>query len=112
MTVICLVLGAAVLTRPEQPDRDIPLEVVSTAQSFPVCLARDGTLVVPLEWDYVSWTPRAAEFLKTLKSGNFGDRKVTGYHIVITGAASNKAKDELTVNGFRLTEKALPGPLQ
>jgi hypothetical protein len=92
--------------------RDNPLEVVSTAQNFPVCLARDGTLVVALEWDYASWTERTAGFLKTLKAGNFGDRKPTAYHIVITGAASTKVKDELTVNGFRLTEKALPGPLQ
>jgi hypothetical protein len=92
--------------------RETPLAVISTSHSLPVCLANDGTVVVPLEWDYASWTQRAAEFVRTVKAGDFGDRKVTGHRFVLSGVASPLAKQQLEAQGIALTEKALPGPLR
>ncbi|MEI9894612.1 MAG: hypothetical protein WDN28_12180 [Chthoniobacter sp.] len=92
--------------------REHPLAIVSAAHSLPVCLAQDGTVVVPLEWDYACWTQRASQFLATVKGGDFGGQKITGYHVFLTGVASPKVREELAAADVRLTEKALPGPLQ
>ena len=29
---------------------------------FPICVAKDGTIIVALQWDYAAWTPGAASF--------------------------------------------------
>lgn len=88
-----------------------PLKRLSTAQGFPVAQAQDGNLVLALEWDYACWTHRAAAFMQKLKNGMFGSEKITGHHVFLTGVASQKTRDELTANNIRLTERALPGPL-
>jgi hypothetical protein len=92
--------------------RETPLAELASYSGLPVALAQDGTLFVPLEWDYASWTERAAQFIRAIKGGNFGARKITGWQLVLTGVASPRAKEELAALGIRLIEKALPGPLQ
>ncbi len=91
---------------------EIPLSSVGTDGSLPFCLAQDGTLVVPLEWDYAALTQRADDYIKFLKSATWGSQPITGYHLVLTGVASPRLKAKLASEGIRLSEKALPGPLQ
>jgi hypothetical protein len=80
-------------------------------QDLPVCFARDGTLIVPLEWDYACWTQNASEFIQRVRLANYRGAKVAGLRVVITGVASPRLKEELAKQQVVLIEKALPGPL-
>ena len=95
-----------------QVQRETPLAQISDVRGFPVCIAKDGTLLVALEWDYASWTTNAADFVTAIKGGSVAGRKITGHHIVLTGTASAQAKAQLAALGICLTESALPGPLR
>src|SRR5215510_4017643 len=39
---------------------EIPLSRIELLGDFPICVAKDGTTVVALQWDYAAWTPGAA----------------------------------------------------
>ena len=89
-----------------------PLAQISDFRGFPVCIARDGTLVVALEWDYASWTANSANFAQAIKEGSFSGYKITSHRIVLTGDASPVVKEQLAALGIALAERALPGPLR
>lgn len=101
----CAQLMAAVNAR-------MPLAAIVNFRGLPIGLGKDGTAIVALEWDYASWTEAAARFVHELQGAEFGQNKVTGCHIVITGAASPRVREELAKLKIQLTEKALPGPLR
>jgi hypothetical protein len=88
-----------------------PIATIYTLNDLPVCFAKDGALIVPLEWDYACWTQGASEFLQRIRLANYRGAKVTGHRLVITGVASPRLKEELTKQQVILVEKALPGPL-
>lgn len=89
-----------------------PLAPIYTSQDLPVCHAKDGTVIVLLEWDYASWTQNAANFLEHLRTVNFRGAPVTGHRLVITGVASPRVREELARQDVVLVEKALPSPLR
>ena len=39
---------------------EVPLSRIELLGEFPICVAKDGTTVVALQWDYAAWTPGAA----------------------------------------------------
>jgi hypothetical protein len=39
---------------------EIPLSRIELLGDFPICVLKDGTTVVALQWDYAAWTPGAA----------------------------------------------------
>jgi len=39
---------------------EIPLARIEPLGGFPICVAKDGTTVVALQWDYAAWTSGAA----------------------------------------------------
>ena len=88
-----------------------PLSRIGSLRGLPVALSSDGTLIVPIEWDYVSWTKPAADFAHTLQTIPWGNQKITSRRVVLTGLASPKARAQLAALGIQVTEKALPGPL-
>lgn len=87
-----------------------PLTRITHLNSLPVVLTNDGTVLVPLQWDYVVWTPMAARFADALKSANFGT-KATGYMVVLTGVASPMAGAAMKARGINFAEKQMPNPL-
>src|SRR5207244_11902973 len=42
--------------------KDKSLARLAMIGDFPICIAKDGTLVVALQWDYAAWTSGAAGF--------------------------------------------------
>src|SRR5205809_4678972 len=42
--------------------KDKPIARLATIGDFPICIAKDGTVVVALQWDYAAWTSGAAGF--------------------------------------------------
>ena len=84
---------------------------ITQLEELTVCLTRDGVLVIPIQWDYVAWTPGTASFLTALKAQKFGE-PVSGYSLIVTGATSPLADQALSARGVKVTTKALPGPLR
>ena len=76
-----------------------------------VCQTNDGTVVVPIQWDYVSWTPMTERFITALKAAHFNS-PVTGYLVALTGVVSPMAGEALTAREIKFSEKQLPNPLK
>ena len=68
-------------------------------------------VVVPIQWDYVAWTPQTARFVTALKSMPFGSAPAS-YSVVLTGVVSQMTAHNLTALGIRFAEKQLPSPLK
>jgi hypothetical protein len=68
-------------------------------------------VVVPIQWDYLAWTPGVAQFVTALKAQKFST-KPTAYTVMISGTASPAATQAFAGLGVNLVTKALPGPLQ
>jgi hypothetical protein len=87
-----------------------PVTRIANLRGMTVCQVQDGTLVLPIQWDYAAWTPLAGKFIAELQAQKVV-QPVTGYAIMTTGDVSPMAKKELAARGINLTTKALPGPL-
>jgi hypothetical protein len=88
-----------------------PVARISHLNGLTVCQTQDGTVVVPIQWDYVAWTPMAESFIRALKAAKF-DPRPTGYLVAITGVVSPMAGEALTARGIKFAEKQLPNPLK
>jgi hypothetical protein len=88
-----------------------PIVRITHLNGLPVCILKDNMVLVPIQWDYVAWTPLAANFIAALKAQDFGV-KAAGYTIVVTGVVSPRAAEALRAQGVSYAVKQLPGPLQ
>jgi hypothetical protein len=76
-----------------------------------VCQTDDGTVAVPIEWDYAARTPATERLIAALKAEKF-TAPVSGYAIILTGVVSPMAAQALAARGVKVRTKALPGPPQ
>ena len=88
-----------------------PVARITHLNGLTVCQTNDGTVVVPIQWDYVAWTPMAERFITALKATNL-DPRPTGYLVALTGVVSPMAGEALTTRGMKFLEKQLPNPLK
>jgi hypothetical protein len=88
-----------------------PVARITHLKGLTVCQTNDGTVVVPIQWDYAAWTPMTERFITTLKAQKFAT-PVSGYAVILTGVVSPMTAQALADRGVKLTTKALPGPLQ
>jgi hypothetical protein len=88
-----------------------PIARISHLNGLTVCQTNDGTVVVPIQWDYVAWTPMVERFITALKAAHLGAR-ATGYLVALTGVVSPMAGEALTTRGIKFLEKQLPNPLK
>jgi hypothetical protein len=88
-----------------------PVARITHLEGLTVCQTNDGTVIVPIQWDYLAWTPMAAKFIAELKARKFATPP-TAYTLMINGVASPTATQALAGLGVNLFTKALPGPLQ
>ena len=84
---------------------------VTHLNGLTVCQTNDGAVVVPIQWDYVAWTPMTERFITSLKAGKF-TTPASGYTVILTGVVSPMTAQALAAGGVNVTTKALPGPLQ
>ena len=88
---------------------EIPLARITAVGDFPICIAKDGTVVVALQWDYAAWTPTAERFAHTLQiQGKTG----SSYLVAISGVVSPRLRQELAAHHFRVEDRLSPGPLK
>ena len=88
-----------------------PVVRIIPFEGLTVCQTKDGTVVIPIQWDYVAWTPGVSQFITALKARKFSTPP-TAYKLVINGVASPAATQALQGLGVNLVTKAIPGPLQ
>ena len=88
-----------------------PVARITHLNGLTVCQIKDGTVVVPIQWDYVSWTPMTERFITALKATDLGT-PATGYLVALTGVVSPMAGEALAARGIKFSEKQLPNPLK
>jgi hypothetical protein len=88
-----------------------PVTRITHLNGLTVCQTSDGTVVVPIQWDYIAWTPMAERFITALKAQKF-ERPSSGYTVILTGVVSPLAAQAFAARTVKVITKALPGPLQ
>jgi hypothetical protein len=92
-------------------NRSTPVARITHLKGLTVCQTNDGTVVVPIQWDYAAWTPMTERFIIVLKAQKFS-APVSGYTVILTGVVSPLTAEALAARGVNVKTKALPGPLQ
>jgi hypothetical protein len=88
---------------------DKPLAKIDVVGDFPICIAKDGTTIVALQWDYAAWTPAAERFVESLQAR----KTVEGSNLVaLSGVVSARLRQELESRHFRVEDRLAPGPLK
>jgi hypothetical protein len=86
-----------------------PLARLELMGDFPICIAKDGTTVVALQWDYAAFTPMADQFARDLSE--FTKDKGSNRLIALSGTVSPRLRQELEARGDTVKDKLAPGPL-
>ena len=92
--------------------QEIPLARIETIGDFPIAVAKDGTTVVALPWDYAAWTSGAADFSQAAQK--FAGQAPRNKKVVValSGQTSERLRHELETRGIQLQDRYLPGPLK
>src|SRR5437879_6909565 len=92
--------------------QEIPLARIETIGDFPIAVAKDGTTVVALQWDYAAWTSGAADFSQAAQK--FAGQAPRNKKVVValSGQTSERLRHELETRGIQLRNRCLPGPLK
>ncbi len=86
-----------------------PLARIALIGDFPFCIAKDGTVIVALQWDYAAWTPTADKFAQALKAQAKPDATCL---VAISGTVSARLRQELEARHFQVEDRLAPGPLK
>jgi hypothetical protein len=90
---------------------EIPLARIELLGKFPVCVAKDGTTVVALEWDYAAWTSGAARVSDEVAKFAAKSPRNKKVLVALSGQVSPRLRQELEARGQTLKDRLAPGPL-
>lgn len=79
-----------------------PLSRIVSLNGFPVCLARDGKVVVALHLDYAGWSPVTDRFTAALLRPQ--NLTPSGFRVVLSGMASPVLRQRLEASGILVTD--------
>ncbi|HTE91402.1 MAG TPA: hypothetical protein VK639_20810, partial [Terriglobales bacterium] len=79
---------------------------------FPICVAKDGTIIVALQWDYAAWTAGAAGFASNVQKLAAQAGKNKNALVALSGQVSSRLREELEKRGFMVRDRLVPGPLK
>lgn len=91
-------LGAADLAR------------ITAFDQLPLCVAKDGTVILALQWDYASWTEPADKFLAAVQQSSLCAGKPL--RVCLSGQVSPMAREQLAARKIQVAELQQPGPLR
>jgi hypothetical protein len=89
-----------------------PLARIAMINDFPVGIAKDGTVVVALQWDYAAWTPGAAAFAAEAQHQASQSGQHKHVFVGISGEMSPRLQQELRSRGITAQDRMNPGPLK
>ena len=89
-----------------------PIVRIVMLHDFPICVAKDGTIIVALQWDYAAWTSGAAAFTNEVQK--FAGKSGHGAHVTVdlSGEVSPRLREELEKRGMTVQDRLVPGPLK
>src|SRR5215472_3254755 len=90
----------------------MPIARIAMLHDFPVCVAKDGTIVVALQWDYAAWTSGAAAFTEAVQKLAAEAGKNQNVLVALSGQVSPRLRQELENRGFVVQDRLVPGPLK
>src|SRR6516162_5921801 len=76
-----------------QINQKTPIARIVMLGDFPICVAKDGTIIVALQWDYAAWTPGAASFTDEVQK--LAAKSGQGAHVTVdlSGDVSPRLRD-------------------
>jgi hypothetical protein len=90
----------------------IPLARIELLGDFPICIAKDGTTVVALQWDYAAWTSGAVQVSNEIEKFAAKPPRNKKVFVALSGDVSPRLREELQARGHTLTDRVAPGPLK
>ncbi len=103
--IFCVQTAALMATIHSNRMALVRLEAVG---DFPISVARDGSVVVALQWDYAAWTPAADAFAQAVQE----KVKAPVYFVGISGMVSPLLRQELEKRHFKVADRMAAGPLK
>ena len=95
-----------------QIDQKTPIARFVMLRDFPICVAKDGTTIVALQWDYAAWTSGAASFTDEVQKLSGKSGQSPHVSVGLSGEASPRLHQELEKRGITLQDRLVPGPLR
>jgi hypothetical protein len=89
-----------------------PIDRIAMLHDFPICIAKDGTIVIALQWDYAAWTSGAARFTEAVQKLAAEAGKNQNVLVALSGQVSPRLRQELENRGFVVQDRLVPGPLK
>jgi hypothetical protein len=89
-----------------------PLARLALIGDLPIAVAKDGTVILALQWDYSGWTAGAAPVIDAVEklASESGEKKPM--MVVLSGQMSPLLQQELVRRGIAVQDRASPGPLR
>ena len=81
-------------------------------RDFPICVAKDGTIIVALQWDYAASTSGAASFTDDVQKLAAKSGQNAHVSVDLSGQVSPRLREELEKRGMTVQERLVPGPLK
>src|SRR5262245_7065047 len=96
----------------DQINQKTPIARIVMLRDFPICVAKDGTIIVALQWDYAAWTSGAASFTDAVQklAGKSGQN--AHISVDLSGEISPRFREELEKHGITVQDRLVPGPLK
>jgi hypothetical protein len=96
----------------DQIDEKMPIARLVMLNDFPICIAKDGTTIVALQWDYAAWTSGAAAFTDEVQKLAGKSGQGTQVSVDLSGEVSPRLREELQKRGMTVQDRLVPGPLK
>jgi len=91
---------------------EMPLARIELLGDFPICIAKDGTTVVALQWDYAAWTSGAARVSDEVQRFAAKPPRNAKVLVALSGQVSPRLRQELETRGQVVKDRVTPGPLK
>ena len=95
-----------------QINEKMPIARIVMLRNFPICVAKDGTIIVALQWDYAAWTAGASSFTDEVQKLAEKSDQNTHVSVGLSGEVSPRLREELEKRGMTVQDRLLPGPLK
>jgi hypothetical protein len=95
----------------DQINQKTPIARIVMFRDFPVCVAKDGTIIVALQWDYAAWTSGAASFTDEVQKLAGKSGQLAHVSVALSGEISPRLREELEKRGMTVEDRLVPGPL-
>ena len=96
----------------DQINQTTPIARIVMLGDFPVCVAKDGTIIVALQWDYAAWTSGAASFTTDVQKLAGKSNQSPHISVDLSGEVSPRLRNELEKRGITVQDRLVPGPLK